>query len=176
MEILDRSSLWGWIMRRSSRTGLMVLLLAFTPVLVCAAAEEPLRLEVTEHTDVHHEFTGTAKSYGVTITNLTDHAVTIERGILIEGETRSGWVQQAGIQAVANCGDFDERYNWKAPIRLDAHSTLAVFPWDGFLCGGQCMASCLENGKAGPGTYRFAVVIVPGGRKIASPPFTIPRP
>ena len=164
------------MMKRENLIWLMGLFLAFTLVPACAAADEPLRLEVTEHTDVRHEFTGTAKSYGVTITNLTDSAVTIERGIWIEKKMSSGWVHQAGIQAVVNCGDFDSRYNWKAPIRLDAHSTLAVVPWDGFLCGGQCMASCLQNTKIGPGAYRFAVVIVPGGKEIASPPFTMTQP
>lgn len=149
----------------------MALLLALVMSLVCAAAEEPLRLEVTEHTDVHHEFTGIAKSYGVTITNLTDGAVTIERGILIEMKTPKGWSQEMGIQAVSSCTDFDGRYHWKAPIRLAAHSSLAVVPWDGFSCGGQCISSCQQNVQEGPGIFRFVVVIVPGGKRIASPPF-----
>lgn len=174
MTILDHLLLWGWIMQRSSQTWFLGFFLALTMVPAYAAGDEALRLEVTEHTDVRHEFSGTVKSYGVTITNLTDRAVTIERGILIEEKTVSGWVQQAGIQAAANCSDFDIGYNWKAPIRLDVHSILAVFPWDGFLCGGQCIASCLRNGHVRPGTYRFVAVIVPGSRKIASPPFEIP--
>jgi hypothetical protein len=152
----------------------MALLFASTMVPACVAADIPLRMEVTVHTDVHHEFTGFAKSYGVTITNLTDSTATIERGILVEKKTSSGWINGGGIEALASCDDFDESYNWKAPISLAPHRTLAVFPWDGFMCGGQCIASCLQNGKQGPGTYRFVVVVVPGGERIASPPFTIP--
>jgi hypothetical protein len=120
------------IMKRASQIWLMGPFLAFTLAPAWAAVDEPLHLEVTEHTDVAHEFAGTAKSYGVIITNRIDSAVTIERGIWIEKETSSGWVKQAGIQAVANCGDFDYGYNWKAQIRLDAHSTPAVVPWDDF--------------------------------------------
>jgi len=172
--MLDHTLLWDWIRKPSTQACFLGFCFALALVPACAAVGDSLRLEVTEHTDVRHEFTGTAKSYGVTITNLTDQTVTIERGILIEEKKPSGWVQQAGIQAVASCSDFDIRYNWKAPIRLDAHSTLAVFPWDGFLCGGQCLASCANNGKLGSGTYRFVAVIVPGGGKIAGPSFTLP--
>lgn len=163
-------------MKRARVIPVVVLFLSLILAPARAAVDEPLRLEVTEHTDVHHEFTGTAKSYGVTITNLTSHTVTIERGILIEKKTASGWVRDAGIQAVATCGDLDIEYHWRAPIRLKAHSTLAVFPWDGYQCGGQCISGCLKNGRVGPGVYRFVAVIVPGGKKIASPPFTMLQP
>jgi hypothetical protein len=43
--------------------------LALVPLSV--ACQEPLRLEITERTDVRHMFTGTAKSHGLKITNLT---------------------------------------------------------------------------------------------------------
>jgi hypothetical protein len=115
-----------------------------------------------------------AKSYGVTITNLTESVVTIERGILIEHKIPRGWIQETAIQAVANCTEIDTKYQWKAPIHLEGHSSRAVIPWDGFLCAGQCSEPCRQNVRV-HGIYRFVVVIVPDGKRIASPPFTIPR-
>lgn len=170
------SAFLGWIGKLTVPTRLTGLLLAFTLGSASTAFGQLLRLEVTEHTDVRHTFTGTAKSYGVMITNLTDHVVTIEHEILIEKEIASGWAQGSGVQAVATCADFDHRYNWKAPIRLKAHSTLAVVPWDGFACAGQCSEGCLQNAPPSPGNYRFAAVIASNGKRIVSPPFTMSPP
>ena len=54
-----------WTMSRASVLPAIALFLSLILAPARAAVDEPLRLEVTEHTDVHHEFTGTAKSYGV---------------------------------------------------------------------------------------------------------------
>ena len=78
--------------------------LALAPASV--ASQEPLRLEVTQRTNVHHMFTGTAVSHGLRITNLTESPITIERGILIERRVSSGWVQDTAIQAVDKCEKF----------------------------------------------------------------------
>lgn len=161
-------------MKHGSLTRLIGLLLALVSPLSCAAADEPLRLKVSEHTDVHHEFTGKAKSYGVTVSNFNDDAVTIERGISIEKRTAKGWLQDSGIQAVADCIDIDTRYRWKAPILIEGHRSLDVVPWDGFLCGGQCDEACKQNVQVRHGIYRFVIVMVPDGKRIASPPFAIP--
>ena len=136
-------------------------------------AQGPLLLEVKERSDVPHEFK-TAKSYSLTITNLADTAVTIQRGIGIERRTPNGWKQNAGIQAVASCTDYNH-YNWKSPTRLVAHSSLLIYPWDGFLCGGQCEEPCMQNAFSGPGIFRFVVVLIPGDKRIASLPFAIPE-
>ena len=134
-------------------------------------AQGPLLLEVKERSDVPHEFK-TAKSYSLTITNLTDAAVTVQRGIGIERRTPNGWKQNAGIQAIASCTDYNH-YNWKSSTRLAAHSSLLIYPWDGFLCGGQCEEPCMQNAFSGPGIFRFVVVLLPEGKRIASLPFAI---
>ena len=173
MEVPVVSALLGWTRKLTVPIRLTGLLLAFTLCFANTAFGQLLRLNATEHTDVRHTFTGMAKSFGVTVTNLTDHVVTIEREILIEKETSLGWVQGSGVQAIAACADFDTRYNRKAQIRLNAHDTLAVVPWDGFACAGQCMEGCLSNAPPSPGKYRFVVVIASNGERFVSPPFTI---
>jgi hypothetical protein len=138
-------------------------------------ANGPLLLDVKEHNDVPHVFK-TAKSFGLTITNLTDTAVTIQRGIAIEGRTPKGWKKETGIQAVASCNEHGYQQNLKSPIRLSGHSSLAVYPWDGFLCGGQCEMACMQNTFAGPGIFRFVVVLIPDGKRILSNPFALQKP
>ncbi|HXE05560.1 MAG TPA: hypothetical protein VN579_06200 [Bryobacteraceae bacterium] len=135
-------------------------------------ANGPLLLEVKHRTDVPHEFK-TVSSYGLTITNLTGTALSIQRGIAIEIKTLGGWKPDTAIQAVATCSGYHQ-LGWKPPIRLAAHSSLAVYPWDGFLCGGQCEDSCMQNAFAGPGIFRFVVVLLPDGKRISSLPFAIP--
>jgi hypothetical protein len=97
---------------------------------------------------------------------------TIERGILMERRVSSRWVQGTAVQAVDRCENFDAHYPWKAPIRIDPHATLDVVPWDGFLCGGQCPAACMQNTKVTSGILRF-VVVFQGGKRILSPEFSI---
>lgn len=149
--------------------------LANTALLLDHAPETngPLLLEVKERSDVPHEFK-TRKSYGVTITNLSGSAVSIEHGILIERKTPKEWVQNGGIQAVDSCAHYQQGYDFKAPVPIAPHSSLAVYPWDGFMCGGQCEDNCLQNVIAGPGIYRFVVTLRPSGTAIASLPFAFP--
>jgi hypothetical protein len=135
-------------------------------------ANGPLLLEVKGYSDVPHF--KTARSYGLTITNLTSGVVTVDRWIAIERMTPKGWKQNSGIQAVAACSDYVYEYNVKSPIRLAAHSSLAVRPWDGMVCGGQCLEACMQNVYSGPGIFRFVVVLPPGGKRIESLPFTLP--
>jgi hypothetical protein len=149
--------------------------LANTALLLNHASEAngPLLLEVKEYTDVPHEF-NVRKSYGVTITNLSDRTVSIERGILIERKTPKGWIRNEAIEALDNCAHYDQRDNWKAPrapIPIAAHTSLAVYPWSGFMCGGQCEDNCAQNAFAPPGIYRFVVVLLPNSTTIASLPF-----
>jgi hypothetical protein len=137
-------------------------------------ASGPLLMEVKGYSDVPHEFK-TARSYGVTITNLTGGAVTIDRWIAIERKTPQGWKQNTGIQAVAACSDAVYEYNVKSPIHLVAHGSLAIYPWDGMLCGGQCPQACMQNVYSGPGIFRFVVVLLPDGKRIESLPFALPE-
>jgi len=135
-------------------------------------ANGPLLLEVKERSDMPHGFK-TATSYGLTITNLTGSPVAIERGIVVERKTPKGWKQETAIRAVTTCKNYGYQRDWKAPIRLAAHSSLAVYPWDGFLCGGQCEEACMQNAFSGPGIFRFVVVLLPDGKKITSLPFAV---
>jgi hypothetical protein len=91
---------------------------------------------------------------------------------LVERKTPRGWNQAGAIQALANCTHYDQSYNWKAPTLIGARSSLAVYPWNGLTCGGQCSDACLQNVFVGPGTYRFVVVLVTDSTRIAGPPFT----
>ncbi len=135
-------------------------------------ANGPLLLEVKERRNMPHEFK-TAKSYGLTITNLSGSPVAIQRGIAVERKTPKGWKQATAIRAVATCKNRGYQQNWKSPISLSAHSSLAVYPWDGFQCGGQCEESCMQNTFSGPGIFRFVVVLLPDGKRLASLPFAI---
>ena len=135
-------------------------------------ANGPLLLGVKELTGMPHEFK-TTKSYGLTITNLTGSPVAIERGIAVERKTPKGWKQETAIRAVATCKNYSYQHNRKSSIRLAAHSSLTVYPWDGFLCGGQCEESCMQNAFSGPGIFQFVVTLLPDGKKIASLPFAI---
>ncbi|HLY41966.1 MAG TPA: hypothetical protein VKR52_12185 [Terracidiphilus sp.] len=132
----------------------------------------PLLLEAKEYSDVPHEFK-TTSSHGITITNVSNGSISIERGIAIEKKTPQGWTQQTDIQAVAACKD--RRYESKSPLRLAPHGSLAAYPWDGFQCGGQCEDACQQNAYLGPGIFRF-VVALPDRKKIASLPFAISGP
>ena len=136
-------------------------------------ANGPLLLEWWEHDESPHGVIA-ARSYGVTITNLTDKPVAIERLIAIERKTPKGWVQSTAIQAVANCRD--KRYDSKSPVQLAPHSSLAIRSWNGFLCGGQCPEACQQNVRSKPGTFRFVVGLVSDGRKISSLPFALQEP
>jgi len=136
--------------------------------------DRALRLQVAERTDTPHMFTGKAVSHGLTITNLSNGPITIERGIWIEYEMPSGWVHGTNIEAVSKCEVIDPRNNdWKAPVRIDAHATLTVVSWDGWVCGGQCPTACMQNVPAMPGIYRFVLITVPDGRRVVSPTFSI---
>ena len=135
---------------------------------------EPLELEVTERAGVRHIFNGTGKFYGLKIENMSNHDVTIMRGISIWKKEPTGWSLQLGsIQAISKCGYFDENYRLETPVRIPGFGILAVVPWDGFLCGGQCPAACAKNYQLGPGTFRFEVFLVPEGKGLYSPSFTI---
>ncbi len=136
-------------------------------------ANGPLLLEWWEHDESPHGVT-TARSYGVTVTNLTDNPVAIERRIAIERKTPKGWVQSTAIQAVASCRD--RRYTSKSPIHLAAHSSLAVHAWNGLLCGGQCEDACQQNVDSKPGILRFVVGLAPEGKRISSLPFALQKP
>jgi hypothetical protein len=138
----------------------------------------PLRLEVTEPKGVAHQFPGGL--YGVTITNMTDSAVSIERGILIEAKTQRKWNPAGEIQALADCTHYIQS-DFKPPTFLAARSSLAVRPWNRLSCGsqmyeGQCIDACMQNARAKPGTYRFVVILLPDRTRIASPPFLVSGP
>jgi hypothetical protein len=152
--------------------------LANTALLLNHAPEAngPLLLEVTEHSDLPHEFPGLAKTYGVTITNMTHSAVSIEREILIERKAPKGWNPAGAIQALVNCSHYEQGYDFKSPASIAARSSLAVYPWNGQGCGGQCSEACLQNTLARPGIYRFVAVLLPEGTRIASPPFLVSGP
>jgi hypothetical protein len=141
-------------------------------------ASGPLRLEVTEPKGVAHEFPGGL--YGVTITNTTDGAVAIRRGILIERKTQKAWNPAGEIQALADCTHYVQG-DFKAPTPVAARSSLAVRPWNRASCGsqmykGQCVDACMQNARAKPGTYRFVVILLPDRTRIASPPFLVSGP
>lgn len=152
------------------------LLLNHAPEAIGPLLLEVKAHEVTEHSDLAYEFRKTTKSYGVTITNLSDRTVSIERGILIERKTPKGWIRDGAIQAVANCAHYDQSNGWKAPRAPTAvapHGSLAVYPWNGLMCGGQCedKDNCLQNAFAPPGIFRFVVVLLPNSTMVASLPF-----
>jgi hypothetical protein len=135
---------------------------------------EWLDMNVYERTDFHHTFTGTAKSYGLTIDNMAPREISIARGITILKKVPTGWSPQLGsIQAISKCDEFDLDYHLETPIRIPSRGTVSVVPWDGMMCAGQCPASCLKNYQLGPGTFRFEIVVLPEGTKLQSPPFTI---
>jgi hypothetical protein len=136
-------------------------------------ANGPLLLEVKERRGAPHEFK-TAISYGLTITNLTANPVAIEHSISVERRTPNGWKPDTGIQAVSTCKD--QRYNTRSLTSLAAHSSTSVYPWDGFVCGGQCEQPCMQNAFSGPGIFRFAVILASDGKRISSLPFAIPKP
>ena len=130
--------------------------------------DRALRLNVSERSDTRHMF----PFHGLTITNLSNDPITIERGIWTEYETPSGWVRGPSIEAVSKCEVIDPRnIDWKTPVRIDAHATFTVVSWDGWVCGGQCPTACMQNVPAMPGTYRFVLITVPDGRRIVSPTF-----
>lgn len=135
-------------------------------------ANGPLLLDLWEHDASPHGIS-TAKSHGLTITNLTDSTVSIERLIAIERRTPKGWKQELAVEAVANCRD--RRLNSNSPIHLAAHSSLAIRGWKGLLCAGQCEDACKQNAYVGPGIFRFVVALHPQGKR-ASLPFEVQRP
>ena len=104
-----------------------------------ARAVEPLFLSVTLHEDTYHTFP--SHTYGLLIANLMDYSVTIKLGILVERQTQSGWQLDRGIQAVSTCDRWEFMATENAPVRIEPHGTLAVVPWDGWYCKGQCLTA-----------------------------------
>lgn len=140
---------------------------------IVSVKREPKYSANASHSELRLQVAMRAGTYNLTITNLTDGPVTMERRISVERRTSSDWVHEMSIEAVAQCEGFDERGDRKSPVRLEAHADLEVVPWNGWLCGGQCSAACMQNVPVGPGTHRFVVVTVPDGRRITSPTFSI---
>ena len=151
-------------MVRLATLGGVILFIPF----VAANATEPLRLLVTQQNSAPH--LGPVNSYGLAIGNLMDYSVAIQREILIEKHSSSGWKRQGAIQAVNSCEKFGSLHT---PVRLDPHGTMTVVPSNGWICGEQCPMACMQNSPYMPGTYRFVVVTVPDGLRIASPQFSI---
>lgn len=134
-------------------------------------AEGTLRLVVTRQNPAPH--VGPNNSYGLAIANLMDYPIAIHMEILIEKQTTSGWKQQGVIQAINSCDSFDHKWSSNKPVRLDPHATMTVVPSNGWICGEQCPTACQQNVPHMPGIYRFVVVTVPDGQRIASPQFSI---
>ena len=100
-------------MVRLASLGGVILFIPF----VCANAAEPLRLLVTQQNSAPH--LGPVNSYGLAIGNLMDYSIAIQREILIEKQTASGWKRQGVIQAVNTCDKFGSS---NTPVRLDPHA------------------------------------------------------
>jgi hypothetical protein len=147
-------------MVRLASLGGVILFIPF----VCSNAAEPLRLLVTQQYSAPH--LGSINSYGLAIGNLMDYSIAIQREILIEKQTTSGWKRQGVIQAVNTCDKFGSS---NTPVPLHPHGTMTVVPSNGWICGEQCPTACMQNAPYMPGTYRFVVVTVPYGLRIASP-------
>jgi len=103
---------------------------------------------------------------GVTLANLTDHAVTIERRILIERETTKGWSMEMGQQALAacmkNCGVNPDTYRFAAVI-IPAGSVAAGD--DGAQLGSDLGDVCAgaRNAFAGVGNLQLAGQVCASG-------------
>jgi hypothetical protein len=134
---------------------------------------EWLEMFIRPRNDFHHMFTRFAESYSLMIDNMSNHEISMRRGIGIWKREPTGWSLRGGVQAVSKCDDFDAEDRGETPIRIPSFGTFEVVPWDGTMCGGQCEQSCMKNYHVGPGTFRFEVVVLPEGTKIESSPFTI---
>jgi hypothetical protein len=138
------------------------------------AYDNVLRLQVTVRPGTPDKVV--VGSAGLTITNLSSGPVTIERRIRREYQTASGWTGTYEMEAVSKCAAYHPNFlDWKAQAQIDAHATLTVVPWNGWICGGQCPTACMQNVPASPGTYRFVLMTVPDARRIISPTFSISR-
>lgn len=156
-------------------TNLVPMLLASTFAMQVSAStpttEGKLRLVVTQQNPAPH--LGPKNSYGLAIANMTDHSVAIQRKILIEKHTPSGWKQQGALQAISTCDEFDDRWSSNSPVRLEPHAIMTVVPSDGWLCGEQCPTPCMQNAPHVPGIYRFVVLMISSGERLESPQFRI---
>lgn len=169
------SCMFVLLLRRSPmRTSRAVWLLCQGVIAVAACglhAEQPLRLLVTTAENPEAIFSRTA--HGLVITNPHRYSVTIQSSVWVEWLSPSGWKEQTAIAAVNNCKTFSPFLRTLPPIRIEAYGTFFVVPWTGYFCGGQCPMGCRQNALATPGMYRYVVVLVPGGERIASPAFRI---
>ena len=110
---------------------------------------------------------------GLRLINHADHAITIQRGIEIDQGGGFKWAALMMIQAVADCGAYDQNHEWRASVRIAAGAEMDIAPWHGRMCGSQCPEGCAKNTSFGPGSYRF-VVITAEGERLPSPSFTVP--
>jgi hypothetical protein len=74
------------------------------------------------------------------------------------------------VRLVAFCGALPPT----SSVTIAAGGTLRPPPWNGFSCGGQCVASCRANVRAAPGNYRLAARTCDGMTTIYGPTFRWP--
>ena len=109
------------------------------------------------------------------IVNHADHTITIQRGIEVDQLNNFKWAALMMIQAVADCGAYDQAHAWRGAVRIPAGGEVDIAPWHGWQCGEkrQCPEACDTNQPYGAGSYRFTVLLAEGER-ISSPSFTLP--
>lgn len=108
---------------------------------------------------------------GLTIANTSSGPLIIERAIAVQQRTNAGWRPIiTEFNAVSECRPEPST----APVRLEPAARIAIAPWQGYSCSGQCEATCRGNISYAPGTYRFVVKVLPDRIDVVSSSFDLP--
>lgn len=106
--------------------------------------------------------------------------VAIDARLGIERREHGRWKNTlTTIQAIATC--FNAEGNLRLPDSIGATVTfqprqrLPVVRWMGYSCRRQCPVGCGFNIYLGPGPFRYVATVLPGGGKVRSQAFTMPR-
>ena len=109
----------------------------------------------------------------VTIDNRGGAMQWVARALTVERRVGARWLPiVTSLDLIAAC---DPRFPRRtAPVRLLPGQSVAVMPWTGFGCGGQCPATCRANVYQGEGPFRIVATLVPSGERVTSPIFSMP--
>lgn len=116
----------------------------------------------------------------IELSNSGASPITIGSRLGIEERQNGRWVDTSiWLPAIATCfdtlGNLKSTKDYAATVTLQPRQRLSVVRWLGYSCRKQCPSSCGFNLYLGAGPFRYVATILPGGRKVRSSSFTMPR-
>ena len=111
----------------------------------------------------------------LTVVNLTGIPQRLRTAVIVEQRGPPGWAAVVTeMNLVAGCDPRGVASDTAACTVLGPQQSLAVPPWLGWSCNGQCQLHCRANIYWGGGPFRFAVLPCDGPARFVSAAFHMP--